>query len=80
MGFSSEVAFLPEADLGIVVRANARTPGSFVHAAQFRIFDLLFDRETDADARVWSVAEAMGVTGQLKPDLEPVMNSERVLP
>ena len=58
-GFASEVAFLPEADLGIVVLSNARTPGdAFPYAVQYRLFELLFEQEAESDALLTALAEA----------------------
>ncbi len=43
-GFSSELAFLPEAGLGIAVLANDPVCGALLsYAAQYRLFELVFD-------------------------------------
>ena len=58
-GFASEVAFLPEANLGIVVLSNARTPGdAFPYAVQYRLFELLFDLEAESDAFFSALVDA----------------------
>jgi CubicO group peptidase (beta-lactamase class C family) len=55
-GFSTEIALLPEADLGIVVMANAQPlapfPLAFPYAVQFRLFELLFDLPAEFDAAI----------------------------
>ena len=57
-GFASEVAFLPEANLGLVVLSNARTLGSvFPYAVQFRLLELLFDQEAASDAELSALVE-----------------------
>ena len=49
-GFSSEIAFLPEADLGIVVLTNEAPCGALVaFAAQYRLFELVFNQEPAAE-------------------------------
>jgi CubicO group peptidase (beta-lactamase class C family) len=51
LGFASEVAFLPEADLGVVILTNGGAGGGFfAFAVQFRLFELLFDQPSDFDA------------------------------
>jgi CubicO group peptidase (beta-lactamase class C family) len=53
-GFTSEIAFLPEAGLGIVILANSLSitpiPLAFQYAVQFRLFELLFDQPAEFDA------------------------------
>ena len=52
-GFASEVAFLPEANLGIVILTNARTPfAAFNYAVQFRLLELLFDQPSEIDGQL----------------------------
>jgi hypothetical protein len=69
-GFASDVAFLPEADLGNVVLTNARTAGGmFLWAVQFRLFELLFHEEPKADAQLWAIEDAALAAGRLQPAL-----------
>lgn len=53
-GFAAQIAFLPEANLGIVVLSNALTPAAsypyFPFAVQFRLFELLFEQPAEIDA------------------------------
>src|SRR5215217_1067387 len=59
LGFVSEVAFLPEADLGIVLLTNGgQGAGTFNYAVQFRLFELLFDQPSEFDALLLPVLEA----------------------
>jgi hypothetical protein len=45
MGFVSQVTFLPEADLGIVILTNDTMAGTmFTIAIQYYLFELLFDQ------------------------------------
>jgi CubicO group peptidase (beta-lactamase class C family) len=49
-GFGSQVAFLPEADLGLVILTNdVVTGGPFTLALQYRLFELLFDQPSEID-------------------------------
>lgn len=50
LGFTSEFAFLPEADVGIVVLANAQVANGFTGAVVARLFELLYDLESEAEA------------------------------
>ena len=61
-GFTAEVAFLPEVDLGIVILSNslslAPIPLAFQYAVQVRLFELLFDQPAAFDAALTAAAEA----------------------
>ena len=74
MGFSSEAAFLPEADVGVVILANdAQNGGTFALAVQYRLFELLFDRPAEVDALVGQGLEAQAAQlAQLQAQLRPV--------
>jgi hypothetical protein len=52
-GFTSELAFLPDADLGIAVLSNAQNANLFVGAVRSRILELVFGQPnlTDTYAR-----------------------------
>jgi hypothetical protein len=59
LGFASEVAFLPEADLGIVILTNGGAGGGpFAFAVQFRLLELLFDQPAEFDAMLGPFLEA----------------------
>jgi CubicO group peptidase (beta-lactamase class C family) len=63
-GFASEVAFLPEADLGIVILTNARTPfAAFNYAFQFRLLELLFDQPSEIDGQLTDLVDAAQAAG-----------------
>jgi hypothetical protein len=55
-GYTAELAFLPDADLGVVILANAFSlrpfPLAFEYAVQTRLFELLFDQPAEFDAEV----------------------------
>jgi len=49
-GFTTDLAFLPEADLGIVVMSNGRLTNAFTHAVRFRLLELAFAQALEYDA------------------------------
>jgi CubicO group peptidase (beta-lactamase class C family) len=50
-GFAAQIAFLPEADLGIAVLTNDVVCGAFLAlAAPYRLFELVFDRQPEVAA------------------------------
>ena len=72
-GFAAEVAFLPEAGLGIAVLTNDVVCGGLLaFSAQYRLFELVFDREPSVAALFATVrdriATAQATTAaQLRP-------------
>jgi hypothetical protein len=65
-GFSAEIAFLPAADLGIVILTNslslAPIPLAFEFAVEIRLFELLFDQPAEFDAQLMAQAEALAAS------------------
>jgi CubicO group peptidase (beta-lactamase class C family) len=51
LGFTSDLAFLPQADLGIVVLANAQGSNIFNQAVRNRLFELAYGLPVEHDAR-----------------------------
>ena len=47
MGFTADLAFLPDQDLGITILANAQGSGGFNQAIRFRLFELAFGLESE---------------------------------
>ena len=43
-GFTSDLAFLPEAGVGIVVLANSQAAGAFTQGIRFRLLELLYEQ------------------------------------
>jgi CubicO group peptidase (beta-lactamase class C family) len=73
-GYTSQLAFLPDADLGIVILSNAFSmkpfPLAFEYAVQMRLFELLFDQPADFDAAIAALAAsapAPVALGQVDP-------------
>ena len=52
LGFTSEFAFLPGADLGIVVLANTQGANAFTGAVRTRLFELVYDQPSQAEQNV----------------------------
>jgi hypothetical protein len=52
LGFTSDFAFLPTADTGIVILANAQGANTFSNAARMWLINRLFDVENEIDAMV----------------------------
>jgi CubicO group peptidase (beta-lactamase class C family) len=59
VGFSSDLAFLPEAGLGIVVLTNQRV-SLLPEAVRFRLFELLFQLESEYDEQAEFARTMMG--------------------
>lgn len=59
-GYTAELAFLPEAGVGIVILSNAFSlrpfPLAFEYAVQMRLFELLFDQPADFDTAIAALA------------------------
>ena len=74
-GFTSDLTFLPDADLGIVVLTNQR--GSLLNTAiRFRLFELLFQQEQKADEQMQSLFDrnkdaVTGLYEQIGESLDP---------
>lgn len=66
-GFSSDMYFLPQEDLGVVLLTNLRLARLFLAAARRKIFELLFDAPPRAEKMIAaaSQAEKEAVAGRL---------------
>lgn len=52
LGFTSDLAFLPEADIGISVLTNGRATNLFNEAVRFRLLEMIYDQAPEMDAQV----------------------------
>ena len=57
-GFTADLAFLPEAGVGIVVLTNARRSSPFNEAVRVRLFELLYGQPMERDAEAAFAQEA----------------------
>jgi CubicO group peptidase (beta-lactamase class C family) len=57
-GFTSDVAFLPDADLGVVVLTNAQRANDVARGIRQRLLELLFDQPSQVDPQIAAVLEA----------------------
>jgi hypothetical protein len=75
-GFTAEIAFLPEADLGIVVLTNGPEVGTayyFALAVQIRLLELVFDQPAEIDPVLPGLlADLAAETTQVVAQLGPV--------
>jgi len=62
LGFSSELAFLPDVGVGISVLSNQQ--GAIVNSAvRYRLFELLFGQDAEYDAQLTALLESSGSSG-----------------
>ena len=70
-GFTAEMAFLPEANLGIVILTNALSltpiPLAFEYAVQFRLFEILFDQPEEFAGAITAAARSLPALGKVDP-------------
>ena len=70
IGFSANLAFLPDQDLGISILANAQGSGGFNHAIRSRLFELAFGLESEFDERAtFAYTAARDAVAELAADL-----------
>jgi len=77
-GFTSDLAFLPEIDLGISVLTNQY--GSFLNEAiRFRLLELLFQQEPEYDSQIrWAVERIDEALAELDAQLRDSVDTEAV--
>ncbi|MCC6458419.1 MAG: beta-lactamase family protein, partial [Caldilineaceae bacterium] len=59
LGFSSDLAFLPEVGVGISVISNGRVTDAFNEAVRFRLLELLFAQPMEFDAQADFIHESI---------------------
>lgn len=57
LGFTADLAFLPERDLGVVVLTNGQGTNAFNGAVRERLFELVFDQEPRIAAQIDFIVE-----------------------
>jgi CubicO group peptidase (beta-lactamase class C family) len=85
LGFTTDLAFLPTAKLGIVVITNAQVSNLFNQAVRFRLFELVYNQPKEFDTQyqfgLAQLSKAIAEQGALlqktldEPSLEPYLGS-----
>lgn len=73
LGFTSDLAFLPNAGLGIVVLTNAQATNLFNEAIRYRLVELLFKQPFEYDREVTAARthlQAVGASLRLAPTID----------
>ena len=72
-GFHAQTAFLPDADLGLVILTNGIGADIFAYAVQFRLFELVFGQPETFDPVVTAVIAATAQQStELQQQLGPI--------
>lgn len=83
LGFTSDLAFLPDHGLGVVVLANAQGANLFAEGVRTRLLELLFDQPETNDATIayaerQAAASVATVTAALDAVVDPAMAASAV--
>jgi len=75
-GFTSDLAFMPDAGIGVVVLTNGQATNLFNEAVRYRVLELAFDQEPEFDRQVAFFVEQgeqalAGLQGQLGEAVDP---------
>ena len=81
LGFTSELAFLPESGIGIVVLTNGQATNLFNQAVRSRFLELAFDQPAEFEETVaFVIAETERVREEMAAFVGPAVDSEQVAP
>ena len=76
LGFSSDMVFLPDADLGVIVLANAQAANAFTSSVALRLVELVYDQPSSVQAQtefqVQQIAQALTEARQQLQDRVPL--------
>jgi CubicO group peptidase (beta-lactamase class C family) len=76
-GFTSDFAFLPDSNLGVVVMTNARASNAANEAIRMRLFELVFDQPNQTDEGIEFVLKiAEEQIGELKAQFQSFTQEE----
>ncbi len=73
LGFTSDFAFMPDVGVGVVVLTNAQGTNLFSEAVRERLFELVFEQPSQAEAYV---AFGLEQTEQMLADLQDPLRSD----
>lgn len=81
LGFTSDFAFLPEANLGILVLANGQGTNTMNEAFRTRLFKLVFAQQPEAEATAtFALKEANAETAQLAAQIADGLDVAAITP
>ncbi len=81
LGFTSEFAFLPEVGVGVVILTNGQGTNVFNEAVRERLFELLFDQPSQAEAYVaFGLEQTEQALADLREPLRAQVDEEAVAP
>ncbi len=80
-GFTSDFMFLPEADLGIVVLANARLANLFTEATRMKLLSLVYEQESEYENLIdYLLEQDARDVAKLEGQLQDGYDAEAVAP
>ena len=80
-GFTSDLAFLPQANLGISVLANAQAANLFTEAIRYRLLEMVFDQPSELDVQITFAHDAaQKATDELHQKLADQVDTAAVEP
>ena len=75
-GFTSDLAFMPDKNIGIVVLANGQGANLFTEGVRFRLLELLFDQPHTFDEQIEFFLDQVEVTsGSVEDQIQDVPNA-----
>ncbi len=81
LGFTSDLAFLPEAGVGISVLTNGRVTNFFNEGVRYRLLELLFDQPQNADTQIaFSYGRLGDAYAEMSADLSETLDEAAVAP
>lgn len=80
-GFTSDLAFLPKANVGISVLANAQGATLFTHAVRYRLLELIFQQKAGADQQLlFAYNNSKEATIKLTKKISPTLDTAAITP
>lgn len=81
LGFTSDFAFLPDADFGVVVLANAQGANAFTGFVRQRLFELVFEQPARAQESVdFALAQLETALADLREHMGAAVDADAVAP
>lgn len=81
LGFTSELTFVPQAGVGIVVLTNARNANTFTGAVTLRVLELIYDQPADSAAQATFTAQQLtDALAEAREQLQDAVDASEVEP